>query len=598
MKLDLIFNNLTLGDDKSEEKRRAAEAAKAKKKAANETLEEALERVGGLKFTEKELELYRLAREGLLSGKVGRIDNGKLNKGEVLSIGMQIKKQQDEIIRDQRIQDILENRPDNFYIITDDDLLPSVIDRIRIECRRQMEEWKDRFKVLGVESMTAGDFEGTGIDSYMDLSIGFGIWLPLLNEGYYLAYGHVDMRGEEGFRDIPEKYMYKGEKQLTRSKVIKAISPYLSNKRHGKTFHMGSPRYDLHIAQNDGYVIRGCKWDTLDAMKILTEHLDSYALKPLMRRYGKYIDGIGDKEIYTFEDLFGNNSPAPYDIEVVGTYGIWDVYYGWKLFEWQFEQMKKTNRLLDCYARIDAHLPETDVFMARAGFHISLKELEALEEEFESKLEEAKKQLFSDYKIDDDFLYKMSMTINGSKIQAWKQKQQKKIDKLKENIDKQRNIMRQCEEEGKTHLKKYLNAQEQIKKYKKQLSELTTDERKSPYMIREFELTNNNHIGYLIYDYLQIEDKTPRVQRGKTRSTAANVLQMYYDDEESLKPLATIAEYEKLLNTYVRKIPEAIDFDGRFHCQWNSTGTSTGRYSSSGYNGRDIHSLDEFKEVG
>jgi DNA polymerase I len=595
MKLELTFNNLSLGSDNTEEKRKAAAAARAKKKAAEETIEEAFDRIGAMKLDEKELELYRLAREAFFAGKIGRLGEGKLSKGEVLSMGMRIKQQQEELLREQRIRDVLENKPKNFYIITDDDLLPSFIERVRIECRRQQEEWKDRFKVLGVESMTAGDFEGTGVDSYMDLSIGFAIWLPILQEGYYLPYGHVDMRGAEGFEHIPEKYAFKeGDKQLTRSKVIQTIAPYLSNKKHGKTFHMGSARYDLHMAINDGYRIRGLKWDTLDAMYIMTEHLDSYALKRLMQRYGKYIEGVGEKEIYTFEDLFGNGSPAPYNTELVGVYAIWDVYYGWHLFEWQFETMKKTNRLLDCYALIDCHLPETDVFMARAGFNIDLDELKRLDEEFDAKLQKAKKDLFSAYNIDDKFLYEMSLTLNGEKIKKWKESQQKKIDKLKASIEKQQEIVRQCEKDGKTHLKKYTNAIEQIQKYKKQLAEISLDEKDSPYMIKEFELTNNNHIGYLIYDVLKIEDKTPRVKKGKTRSTAADVLEMYFEDEESLKPLATIAEYEKLLNTYVRKIPEALEIDGRFHCEWKSTGTSTGRYSSSGYNGRDIHLLDEF----
>ena len=110
--------------------------------------------------------------------------------------------------------------------------------------------------------MTAGDFEGTGIDSYIDLSIGFSIWLPLLDEGYYLPYGHVDMRGVEGFEFLADDFAFiEGQPQLTRSKVLAAITPYLAKPNLGKTLHMGSARYDLHVAKNDGYTIRGCVWD-------------------------------------------------------------------------------------------------------------------------------------------------------------------------------------------------------------------------------------------------------------------------------------------------------------------------------------------------
>lgn len=594
MELKLTFKGLRI-DHEEEEKRKRAEQAKERRKKSEETIEEAFARISKMELSEKERELFELAREGYFSGQIARLSDGQLTKGEVLSMGQIMKKRQEEKIRSQRIREVIENKPSNFHILTHDDQLPGFLDRLREEVRLQMTEWKDRFQVLGVESMTAGDFEGTGVDSYVDLSIGFGIWLPILGEGYYLPYGHVDLRAE---LNIPDDYAYKeGDPQLTRSKVIETISPYLSNPRHGKTFHMGSTRYDLHIARNDGYIIRGLRWDTRDAMYIMTEHLPSYGLKPLIQRYGKYIDqffaekygkslGLGEKEIYTFEDLFGEGSPAPYSTEIVGTYGIFDVLYGWALFEWQFETMAKTNRLLDCYARIDSRLPEVDVYMARWGFEIDLDGMKRLEEDFTAKLERAKKDLFTAYNIDDEFLRKMSHTINGDKIAKWQKKQEEKRRKLTEQIAKNRAIIEECEKAGKTHLKKYQNAIDAIARYEKELAETSTDEKKCPDYIHEFELTNNRHIAFLIYDHLKIEDKTPRVKKGKSRSVSADILEMYFEDEESLKPLATIAEYEKLLNTYVRKIPEAMEVDGRFHCEWKSTGTSTGRYSSSGYNGR------------
>ncbi|MDT2194097.1 hypothetical protein [Paenibacillus larvae] len=51
-----------------------------------------------------------------------------------------------------------------------------------------MTEWAGKYDFLGVKSLTAGDFEGTGVDSYSN-SIGFSIWLPLLGGGYYLRMG-------------------------------------------------------------------------------------------------------------------------------------------------------------------------------------------------------------------------------------------------------------------------------------------------------------------------------------------------------------------------------------------------------------------------
>ncbi|EJP81097.1 hypothetical protein IC1_06678, partial [Bacillus cereus VD022] len=362
MKLDLQIN-LAMSDN-SEEKRSRSKEVKQKVADASESVEEALQRISQMSLTKKEERQLQAAIEAFAEGKAGRTKSGKMAKGEALSIGEKYLRKKDSQIRKQRIQDVLDNHPHNFHVLTNDSQLEAFLVRLREEVRLQMDQWADRFEMLGVKSLTANDFEGTGIDSFLDLSIGFSIWLPILNEGYYLAYGHVDINDP----DIPREYAYKeGDQQLTRSKVLATISPYLSNKDHGKSFHMGSARYDLHIAENDGYTINGCVWDSLDAMKIMTESLDRYGLKPLIQRYGSRFLGIHN-EVYTFDDLFGARSPAPFNTTIVGIYAIYDVYYGWKLTEWQFETMKKTDNLLACYAKIDSRLPQVDTYLMRSGF--------------------------------------------------------------------------------------------------------------------------------------------------------------------------------------------------------------------------------------
>lgn len=582
-----LFGNLKVEDDSGKKKELAAKA-KQKKQDASETTQEALDRVSKMSLTDKQVEQIDAAKRGFLDGTIGRIDSGKMTKGEALSMGQKVIEIEEAAKREERIKEVLENKPENYHVITNDEDLPRFMERLRREIRLQKENWKGRYDSLGVESMVAGDYEGTGVDTYMDLSVGLAIWLPYLNEGYYLAYGHVD-----GF-DVP--YAHKPEDpQLTRSKVLETVAPYLANRKHGKTFHMGSARYDLHIALNDGTPLHGLVWDTLDAMYHLTEHLPRYGLKQLTERYGKYY-GMGG-EVMTFEDLFGNGSPAPYNTEVVGIYAVKDVEMGWRLFEWQFEQMKKTDNLLECFVNIDSRLPETDVYMARNGFVIDLERLEELDREFDNKIVEAKRKVFESYNIDDSFIYDMNMTVQGKRINEWIEKQTRKKDRLNERIRRAREVIKECEDNDKTHLKKYEQAKERAEKTKAEIDEIDHITPKNyPGYVDTFEFTNNNHIGYLIYDYLQIEDKTGRVKKGKSRSTAADVLEMYYEDEADLKPLATVAEYEKLLNTYVRKIPHALDVDGRFHCTWKSTGTSTGRYSSEAYSGRRVDLLDEFIE--
>lgn len=592
LKLEMNLSMRSNATQGKEQRKRVAEVKK-KVKDATETLDEALVRVSQMSLNDKERKQFEVARDALLNGEAGRTGSGKVTKGEILSIGMKIMAKREASLKSDRIRDVIDNQPKNFHVLTKDEELHPFMQRLREEVKLQQAQWKDRFDMLGVKSLTANDFEGTGIDSFLDLSIGFSIWLPILDEGYYLAYGHVEIEDDS----IPEEYAHKSEApQLTRSRVLDMITPYLSNPNHGKSFHMGSARYDLHIAENDGYTIDGCVWDSLDAMYIMTEHLNSYALKPLIQRYGKRFLGI-ENEVYTFEDLFGRRSPAPFNTLIVGIYAIYDVYYGWKLTEWQFETMKKTDRLLDCYALIDSKLSQVDAYMVRSGFNVDLDEFAQLEKEFTVKVDEAIDAVFSAYKIDEKFLRKMSLTLNGKKIQDWKSKQQTRIEKKRTQMRRAEDIVKECEVNGRTSTKKYISAKDNVVKYRKELNEFIRilNEEDVDLFIKEFEFSNRNHIAYLIYDHLGIKDRTHRIDKGKKRGTSNAVLEMYYEDEEALAPLAVVAEYQKLLNSFVSKIPKAMEADGRFHSKFDSGGTTTGRYSSSAYNGRPIDILDEFK---
>lgn len=579
-------------------------AVSRRQAAEPESAEDAFKRIGSMSLTDKERAAFVMARQAFRDGRIGNVrsDGKKWTKADVIGAGYRLLAAAAESERGERMRSVLSSKPPNYYIITDDAELPPFIDRLRLECRRQMAEWTDKFRVLGVDTMTAGDFEGTGVDTYIDLSIGFSIWLPLLNEGYYLPYGHVDMRGTEGFDFLTDESAFKStDPQLTRSTVIAAISPYLRRPEHGKTFHMGSARYDLHVAIKDGYTIGGCVWDTLDAMNTLNEHEASYGLKALVAKYGASFGVPGP--IFTFDDLFGNRSPAPFNTELVGIYAINDVKYGWKLFEWQYAAMAEApsangkGRLLECYARIDSKLPETDVFLARCGFEIDREGLAQLEREFTPKLEAARAAVFESYGIDAAFVRKMDRTINKRKIDDWIAAQRRKISTRAERIAKVKADMAADEAANKTHLKRYTDAAKRLAELESEML-APADEEHAPLFTEEFTITNGNHLAYLIYDHLGIRDRTGQFKRGKERSTAADVLEAYYEEEDALKPLATVAAYEKLLNTYVTKIPVALERDGRLHSEFKAGGTATGRYSSSGYNGRPIDILAEFETEG
>jgi DNA polymerase-1 len=236
--------------------------------------------------------------------------------------------------------------------------------------------------------------------------------------------------------------------------------------------------------------------------------------------------------------------------------------------------------------------------MERCGFIIDLERARQLESEFEPKIEEAKKNVFATYKIDADFIRKMDRTINAKKIQKWITEQKKRIAKAEDKIGVKQLKIAEIEANNKTHTKMYEQERELIAKYKRELTGLAEPTiENAPQEITEFSMTNGNHLAYLIYDHLGIKDKTYLVDRSKKRSTAAPVLEMYYADEPALEPLATVAEYEKLLSTYIRPLlgsgeaNSVMEIDGRLHSNFKAGGTATGRYSSSSYNARPIDIL-------
>lgn len=567
-----------MGGDAREAIRKVRQKREAAKK--QETMEEAWARVGRLKLTEKERYLYNLARQAFFAGEIGRLSTGKLTKSEVLAMGQEVAKKREEEQRQKRIEETVKNKPSNYHIITDDRDLPDVIARLYEEIRLQKNDpWfrrvLDRFnntyirKLLlkrGVviplaESLTVWDTETSGNDKMIDLSGGYSFWLPILNEGYYVAYGHLT-----------------GEKQCTRSKALGAIKEFMEDARHIKAFH--NAEFDLSIFLNDGLKPRGFRYDTYDAQFILYDHEESYGLKQLFTKYKKSI-GMEDMDDYTFEDLFGNSSPMLYPIEPVGVYAIKDVHKTWLLMKWQIRFLFERDNLHVPYFEIRQYLPEINVVIERTGFPVDIKYLEQLGNEYRPKLEEARRALFDAYKIDDEFLYQMSMALKGDKIRAWCAEQKRRIDKQKETLER-------CKQElANTNptTKKYQQLLERIKKLESNPLPAPVPQN-APDFIREFNLSSNDHLAYLIYDYLGIEDKTKEIVKDKSRERAvsADVLQRYFDEEPSLAPLAEYAKYEKLLGTYIEKIPHALDVDGRLHTKLRTV--STGRYGSSGYEGK------------
>ncbi|NLE27282.1 MAG: hypothetical protein GX625_18490 [Clostridiaceae bacterium] len=95
-------------------------------------------------------------------------------------------------------------------------------------------------------------------------------------------------------------------------------------------------------------------------------------------------------------------------------------------------------------------------------------------------------------------------------------------------------------------------------------------------------------LGILLYDIIGIDV----VDKEHPRGTGEEIITQI--NLPICKELLVCREYEKMLNTYVNKLPKSVSKrTGRVHCVFNSCGTVTGRYSSSNPNLQNIPSYND-----
>lgn len=92
-------------------------------------------------------------------------------------------------------------------------------------------------------------------------------------------------------------------------------------------------------------------------------------------------------------------------------------------------------------------------------------------------------------------------------------------------------------------------------------------------------------LAILFYDILKIDPPDKKSPRG----TGEEILQKI--DNPIAKAILDFRETQKLLSTYIDKLPECVNpNDGRIHCSFNQYGAKTGRMSSSDPNLQNIPS--------
>lgn len=97
-------------------------------------------------------------------------------------------------------------------------------------------------------------------------------------------------------------------------------------------------------------------------------------------------------------------------------------------------------------------------------------------------------------------------------------------------------------------------------------------------------ISSASQIAIMLYDVLNIKP----VDKKKPRGTGEEILSKI--DHPVAKAILEYREVKKLLTTYIDKLSECVQMDGRIHCSFNQYGADTGRFSSSDPNLQNIPS--------
>lgn len=281
-------------------------------------------------------------------------------------------------------------------------------------------------------------------------------------------------------------------------------------------------------------------WDTQEAHKMIDErNVGRKFVNRLKNMYAKYIDK--NQKIYDIETLFTGMEYALVPPELFAIYASTDAFVTYKLFEYQqdvfsYDSMK--NRL-KVFTEIEIPLLSAVAEMEYRGIAIDFDFVERVKNKYNNKLEEINK------KVDDEML---------------------KINQLV------------------AEWKKTPEAQTKINDKKS----------KGEMLDNPINFSSPTQVAILLYDILKfpegIDPKSPRGTGGKVLDELAEKYNFPLG-----KVMSEQKEVNKLLSTFINAIPEfANTTDKKIHCNFNTQGAETGRFSSNSPNLQNIpsHSKD------
>jgi len=97
---------------------------------------------------------------------------------------------------------------------------------------------------------------------------------------------------------------------------------------------------------------------------------------------------------------------------------------------------------------------------------------------------------------------------------------------------------------------------------------------------REFNINSPKQLGTVIYDELKIIPERQKRTSTGARTTREEELLKLSEEHPIINDILSYRELSKLLGTYVEKMPELVQKDGRLHATFLQAGSATGRMAS------------------
>jgi DNA polymerase I-like protein with 3'-5' exonuclease and polymerase domains len=92
----------------------------------------------------------------------------------------------------------------------------------------------------------------------------------------------------------------------------------------------------------------------------------------------------------------------------------------------------------------------------------------------------------------------------------------------------------------------------------------------------------------LLYDIIGLDAGVDKVTKKPIRGTGEDILKTL--DHPICNAILAYREFEKLVGTYIDKLPNCAEKDGRIHCEFDQYGADTGRFSSKNPNLQNLPS--------